>query len=142
MPAEPITQSAPGIDLSARVVDTTAVVASPAAAAETIITSLTIPAFGAEQVVQKIYLDGWAALTVGTSGTAVTLRIRETNASGTVVATTGALTAGIAAAKLAAQGISGSDATPGVGVYVLTAQVTNGAAESTVSAVSLRALVV
>lgn len=142
MPVAPIQYSAPGLDLSARVVDTVAVVASPALAAETIIASLTLPNFGAIQVVQRVYLDGWCAFTVGTSGTAVTLKIRQTNVSGTTIASTGALTGGIAAAGLVAQDIAGSDATPGVGVYVLTLQVTAGSAASTVSAVSLRAIVV
>ena len=140
--AQQITLAAPSIDLSARIVDTTTVVASPAAAAETIIGSLTIPNFGGITVTQKIYLAGWAAFTVGTSGTATTLRIRQTNVSGTVIVTTGALTAGIAAAALVAQDVVGSDATPGVATYVLTLQVTAGAAASTVSAVQLLALVV
>src|SRR5438045_7302819 len=110
MPIEAITRSAPGLDLSSRVVDTTVVVASPALAAETIIASLTIPAFNAQAVVQKVYLDGWCSFTVGTSGSAITLRLRQTNAAGTVVATTGALTGGIAATNLVAQDIAGSDA--------------------------------
>lgn len=139
---EPIRQSAVGLDLSSRIVDTTVVTASPALAAETIIATLTLPAFGGPTVVQKVYLDAWAAFTIGTTATAVTLRLRQTNASGTIVASTGALTAGVAAAALIQQDIAGSDATPGVGTYVLTLQVTSATAASTVSAVSLRAIVV
>ena len=139
---QPIVQSAGGLDLSARIVDTTTVGASPAAAAETIIGTLTIPNFLDAAVVQKIYLTGWAAFTVGTNGTAVTLRIRQTNVSGTVIATTGAVTGGIAAANLCVQDVAGSDATPGVAVYVLTMQVTAGSAASTVSALQLVALIV
>jgi hypothetical protein len=70
------------------------------------------------------------------------LKIRQTNGSGTVVAATGALTGGVAAAALLAQDVSGSDATPGVGTYVLTLQITSGATNTTISAVSLRAFVV
>jgi L,D-peptidoglycan transpeptidase YkuD (ErfK/YbiS/YcfS/YnhG family) len=138
----PIRSSANSLDLSPRFVDTTTITGSPALAAETIIATLVLPSFGDPTVVQKIYLQGWAAFTVGTSGTAVTLRIRQTNVAGTVIQTTGALTAGIAAAGLVAQDVSGSDATPGVGTYVLTLQVTAGAAVSTVSAVQLLAQIV
>ena len=130
------------VDLSGRVADSTTVVASPAAAAETIICSLALPAFNQAAVISRVFLQGWAAFTVGTNGTAVTLRIRQTNVSGTVIVTTGALTGGIAAAALVAQDVSGSDATPGVGTYVLTLQVTGGSAASTVSATQLLAFVV
>lgn len=142
MPPATIQLAATGLDLSSRIVDTTTVAASPAAATETIIGTLTIPNFAGLAVVQKIYLAGWAAFTVGTSGTAATLRIRQTNVSGTVVTTTGALTGGVTAANLLAQDIAGSDAAPGVATYVLTLQVTGGAAASTVSALQLLALVV
>ena len=143
MPPVPQVQHAALLDdWSSRVVDTTTVAASPAAAAETIIATLAIPNFGGIPVTQKIYLAGWAAFTVGTNGTAVTLRIRQTNVSGTVVVTTGALTGGVAAAALLAQDVSGSDAAPGVSTYVLTMQVTAGSATSTVSAVQLLAIVV
>lgn len=143
MPVQPIETNAQLSDWSLRVVDTTTVQNSPiAAAAETVIATLAIPQFGGTAIVQKIYLQGWAALTVGGSGTAVTLRIRQTNVSGTVVVTTGALTGGIAAAALIAQDVCGSDATPGVATYVLTAQVTNGATNTTISAVQLLALIV
>jgi hypothetical protein len=142
MPVQPITTSALGLDLSPRIVDSTTIVASPALAAETIIGSLAIPSFGGIAVTQRIYLAGWAAFTVGTSGTAVNLRIRQTNVTGTVIAATGALTGGIAAGNLLAQDVSGSDASPGVGTYVLTLQVTAGSAASTVSALQLIAYVV
>lgn len=143
MPNIPIRINAQEVDWSARLVDTTTVQNSPiAAAAETIIATVTVPDFGSVAIQSKVYLDGWAALTVGGSGTALTLRIRQTNGSGTVVATTGALTGGIAAAALVAQDVAGSDATPGVGTYVLTCQITAGATNTTISAVSLRAFIV
>ena len=143
MPTEPITRNVLGLDLSGRFVFTTTVVASPAAAAETIIASLTIPANIA--AVTGVDLTGWAAYTVGTNGTAVQLRLRQTSAVGTLVAASGALTGSQhGAAILSADDIEGFDTAPVLPgqVYVLTMQVTAGAAISTVSAVKLRAIVV
>lgn len=142
MSTDPIRQSAQGLDLSARSFQSTTVAASPAAAAETIIASLTCSA--QEAVTSGIRLNAWAAFTVGTNGTAVRLRIRKTDVAGTVVADSGAVDAGVAATKLLASAISGNDASPTLPgqVYVLTLTVTAGSAASTVSAVSLQALVV
>lgn len=143
MPVQPIESSAISSDWSPRIVDTTTVQNSPiAAAAETIIATLAIPNFGGVAIVSKVYLDGWAAFTVGTNGTAAQLKVRQTNLAGTVVVATGPLTGGVAAAALVAQDIEGSDATPGVATYVLTLQITGGTANTTISAVSLRALIV
>ena len=143
MPVQPIVTNAQLSDWSLRVVDTTTVQNSPiAAAAETIIATLAIPQFGTTAIVQKVYLQGWAAFTVGGSGTAATLRIRQMNGSGTVVVTTGALTGGVAAGNLVAQDVCGSDATPGVATYVLTLQITAGATNTTISAVQLLAFIV
>jgi hypothetical protein len=138
----PLGENAAGIDLSARFAATKTVAGSPALAAETIIASLALNTD--ETVVSGVLLRGFAAFTVGTSGTAVTLRIRQTNVTGTVVATTGALTGGIAAAGLVAESILGFDAAPALTgqTYVLTLQVTAGAAASTVSAVELDATIV
>jgi len=143
MPTEPITRNALGLDLSARAVYSTTVVASPAAAAETIIASITIPANIA--AVTGVDLTGWAAYTVGTNGTAVRLRIRQTDVAGTVKGDTGALTGSQhGAAILSADDCEGFDTAPVLPgqVYVLTMQVTAGSAPSTVSAVKLRAFVV
>lgn len=140
---QPITRNISTVDLSARFPVTTTVVASPALAAETIIANLTLPSFGDIPIVSGVLLQGWAAYTVGTSGTTVTFRIRQTNVSGTVVVTTGALSGSQhGAGILSADDIAGYDVTPGVGVYCLTMQVANGAAASTVSAVLLAATVV
>jgi hypothetical protein len=136
----PIRYDTQGLDLTKRVQVTTAITGSPAAAAETIIATLTLTGFADTAIVSGVDLSGWAAFTVGTSGTACTLRIRQTNVAGTVIATSGALTGGIAAAALVAQDIEGFDAGAGVAVYVMTLQVTAGAAASTVSAVKLRAI--
>jgi|SRR5438876_1277340 len=132
-----------GIDLSPRFFSTTTVVASPAAAAETIIASLTVNQSLA--VATGVDLSGWAAYTVGTSGTTVQFRIRQTDVNGTVKGNTGALSGSQhGAAILSADDVEGFDAAPVLPgqVYVLTMQVANGAAISTVSAVKLRAIVV
>lgn len=141
MPAQPFQESAALVDLSARIVASTAVVGSPLAAAETIIASVTVP--GGLTYATGVFVSGWAAFTVGTSGTAVTLRLRQTSVTGTVVATSGALTGGVAAAGLLAQDVAGFDAAPGDGqIYKMTLQVTAGSAVSTVSAVALFALAI
>jgi hypothetical protein len=119
----------------------TAIVGSPAAAAETIVCQ--VGGLNTDGPTQSIYLEGWMAFTVGTTGTAVTLRLRQTGLAGAVVVTSGALTGGIAAANLVALGIQGAD-TPGEVdnfVYVLTMQVTGGSAISTVSSTNLFATI-
>lgn len=118
---------------------TKTVVASPALAAETIIASLVVGSVGDSSTV--VDLSGWAAFTVGTTGTAARLRIRSGGLTGAVVADTGALTGGIAAAALVAQDVEGQDIPGEVASlgYVLTLQVTAATAGSAVSAVKLRA---
>jgi hypothetical protein len=137
-----INESADALDLRPRFVVSTAVVGSPALAAETIIAQTA--AIGDVAVLQGVDLRGWASFTVGTTGTAVRLRLRQTNVAGTVVADTSALTAGIAAAALVSQDVEGFDAAAVVPtqVYVLTLQVTGGSAVSTVSAVKLSGFII
>jgi len=139
---DPIQLTSGVVDLSARFKRSITVAGSPAAAAETIIASITIT--DDLVVAQGVRLDGWAAFTVGTNGTATRMRIRSTDVNGTVKADTGAVTGGVAAAALLAQDVSGFDAAPVLPgqVYVLTLQVTAGSAVSTVSAVSLFAVIV
>lgn len=139
---QPISVSAARVDLSPRIQVYKTVDASPALAAETVIATLVLSGFGDLAVMSGVQVSGWAAFTVGTSGTAVNLRIRQTNVSGTVIAATGALTGGIAAAGLVAQDVEGFDAGAGVNTYALTLQVTSGAAISTVSALLLRAIII
>jgi hypothetical protein len=142
VPAVPIQETAAGIDLQSRIPLSTTVVASPTDATETIIASITLT--GDVAVQRSVIIRGFAAFTVGTSGTAVRLRIRQTNVSGTVKGDTGALTGGVSAGNLVVENVVGVDAAPSnTGqVYVLTLQVTAGAAASTVSAVELDAIVV
>lgn len=136
----PIAIAAASIDLSGREGDTSAVTGSPALAEEAIIATLVLPTDVA--VEHGVVVIGWAAWTVGTSGVSSTLRLRQTNASGTVVKSSGALTT--AAASLQAHSIVGVDASPGTHgqTYVMTLQVASGAAASTVSSVELLAFVI
>lgn len=138
----PIQYDSQRLDLSKRIQVYSTVDASPAAAAETVIATLTLTGFADTAIISGAFLFGWAAYTVGTSGTAVRLRIRQTNVSGTVKADTGALTGSQhGAGILSADDVNGFDTAP-VGVYVLTMQVTAGAAASTVSALVLGAILI
>lgn len=148
MPVEKIATIAKTIDFSSRVQSSSTVVASPALAAETVVCQVTgIPTD--VPVVSGVFLSGDVSFTVGTSGTAIRVRIRTgtTAGAGTVVADTGAITGGVTAANLLSQDVQGFDtavtggAAPGTTSYCLTLQVTAGAAASTVSQTNLTALV-
>jgi|ERR1051326_692943 hypothetical protein len=142
MPA-PFTQSNYQEDQSPRFVASATVVASPAAAAETIIGSVAIPSLLDLPIASGVLIFGWAAYTVGTSGTTVQFRIRQTSVGGTLVtgADSGAVTA--SAGNLREQSCVGYDLAPVAGgIYKLTMQVANGAAASTVSAMTLIAIAV
>ena len=142
MPVEPIHSTLLGVDMTPRIAVYTTVDASPAAAAETVIATLTIPNFANIQVVSGVIVEGWAAYTVGTNGTAVQLRIRQTSVAGAIKANTGALTGSQhGAGILSADDVRGFDSGAGVGTYVLTMQVTAGSAASTVSGLLLMATV-
>lgn len=140
-PAPTLLASAAQLDLSGRFVYSTTVAASPAGASETTVATVTLPDLGGITVTQGVWLFGWVAYTVGTSGVSATLRVRRTNTSGTVVVSTGALTK--TAAQLYADDVNSVD-TGGTGqqVYVLTLTVGSGAAASTVSAVFLGAVLI
>lgn len=137
---EAIKYGGAAVDLSPRLFFTNAVAASPAAATETIIATLTITADVALQ--KGVVLAGFGAFTQGTDGTTVVLRIRRTDASGTIVKATGALP--YAAAVVGAIDIDAVDTgiTPLNQVYVLTATHANASAASTYSAVTLSAIVI
>jgi hypothetical protein len=139
MPVLPITAGAKGLDLSGRVVHSATVVASPAAAAETTICTVTIPDDIA--IMLGVVLIGYAAFTVGTNGVSANLKLRQTNTSGTTIKASGAVTE--TAANLDGRSIAGVDTAGTAGaVYVLTLTVGSGSAASTVSAVSLIALAI
>lgn len=136
----PVYESALGLDLSPRVFKSTTVAASPAAGAETTICTLTVT--GDLAVMLGVELVAWAAFTVGTNGVSGNLKIRRTDTSGSTIAATGATTQ--TAANLSQLSAHGFDAnlTPNQQVYVATLTVGSGSAESTVSAVYLRAIVI
>lgn len=119
----------------------TAIVASPAAAAETTVAQVTVSSVGSPT--SLVELSGWAAFVIGATGTAIRMRIRRGSLTGTVAADSGALTAGVAAAALVAQDVEGTDSPGEVEslLYVLTLQVTGGSSASTLSAVKLKATV-
>jgi hypothetical protein len=117
------------------------VAGSPAAAAETVI--CTLSGVNTDGPTQHVFLFGWCAFTVGATGTAVRLRLRQTSVTGTTVVDTGALTGGVAAAGLVSYDLNGIDQPGDVNafVYVMTLQVTGGSGVSTVSAANLLAII-
>lgn len=137
---QPIQQQLGNHDMSSRFVGTSTVAASPTAATEVVIGTLTIANFNDIAVVAGIRLQGWAAFTVGTNGVSANLRIRQTNVSGTVVVASGAITE--TAANLDEITVLGADAAPGVGVYVMTLQLASASAASTVSALHISATII
>lgn len=137
--SDPILFDARYLDLSARIVATTIVAASPAGAAETTIGSVAIP--GGLTVTTGVLLLARASVTVGTAGVSAELRIRQTGTSGTVVADTGALT--VTAADLYAPTVLGFDVAPSDGqLYVATLTIGSATAESAVASLLLAAIVV
>lgn len=139
---DPITENIGRVDLSDRFIENHTVAGSPALAAITTVASLTWLPQSSPTVVVGALLRCEVALTVGTSGVSVLLQIRRTNTTGTVIATTGALTA--TAATLIALSTQGLDAVafaPGQ-VWVACLTVASGSAVSTVSGVSLSAIVI
>jgi hypothetical protein len=128
--------------MSARFKTSVAIVGSPAAATETIIAQLTVA--DSIAVATGVLVEGYAAFVIGTSGTAVRMRVRQTNVSGTVVADSDAVTGGIAAGNKVTMSVNGIDTAPTLPgqVYCLTLTVTAGAAASTVAFVALNIQVV
>lgn len=132
--------SGAGVDLSPRVFKSTSVAASPSAASETVVCTLTIPSD--VQANAGVLLLANIAFTVGTSGVSANLKLRQTGTSGTTIYATGATT--VAATQLKELGAIGFDAAPVLPnqVYVITLTVGSGAAASTVSAATLVAIVI
>jgi hypothetical protein len=137
------------LDLSARIKSSSVVVGSPALAAETVVCQVT----GLDNflgVAAGVFLSGVCSFTVGTTGSAVRLRIRQGTVagSGTLIADSGAVTGGVAAAGLISQDLQGFDTASSGGTaiastsYHLSLQVTAATAISTVSATNLVVVVV
>lgn len=139
---QPISYDSQRLDLSKRVQVYSTVDASPAAGSETVVATLTLAGFADTALISGVALSGWCAITIGTSGASLRMRIRQTSIGGAVKADTGALTGGIAAGNLVAQDVEGFDSGAGVGVYVLTVTVGSGAAASTISALKLQAILI
>jgi hypothetical protein len=137
---QPIQYDSAHLDLSARFFSSAVVAASPALAAETTICTLTLA--GDLAIGTGVYLFGWAAYTMGTSGTGATMKIRRTNTSGATIVTSG-ITLGVATG-IYQPAIMGFDPNPvpNTTVYVLTLTIANGSAASTVSACELIAVAV
>ncbi len=135
---QPIQYDAAHLDLSSRFYSATWNSASPAAAAETTIATLTLA--GDLAVTQGVYLLGFCAFTMGTNGVSATLKIRRTNTSGATIATSGA-TLGVATG-IYQPAILGVDPNPvpNTTVYVLTLTIGSGSAASTVTTANLIAV--
>lgn len=139
MPAEPILASAVNLDLSSRIIVTNTLVGSPADATETIIASLTLPRGIA--LATGVILAGNFGVTVGTNGTSIKARIRQTSVGGSAIAT--GPTIPDAAGVVDGTTLLGFDSAPAEGqVYKLTLTVAAATAVSTVSVVSFIALAV
>jgi hypothetical protein len=121
---------------------TFAVTGSPAAAAETVVATLTgVDLRFSDQVIK---LQGVVNFTVGTSGNAATLRLRRDSLTGTQVGTTITLPASTIVATAVATGLINFSDQPGNvagATYVMTLQVASAAAISTVNNVNLTARV-
>jgi hypothetical protein len=137
---QPIQYDSAHLDLSARFFSSSTVAASPSAATETTICTLTL--VNDLALVTGVFLWAQCSFTMGTSGVSATMKIRRTNTSGATIVTTGATT-GVAAA-LYNPSIVGIDPNPvpNTTVYVVTLTIGSGAATSTVSAVNLIAIAV
>ena len=139
---DPVVSSLRFADLTSRFVFSTTVVASPSGASEAIIGSVQLPS--GLTVNSGVIIGGWAAYTLGSTPTSCQLRVRQTNISGTVVADTGAMTAGhTTAASLAADDVNGVDTAPAdAQIYKLTLTVAGAGSASTVSKLLLFAIAV
>lgn len=139
---QPITASVAGIDLTERFIENHTVSASPALAAITTVATLTWNPQNNPTVVYGAILEAAVALTIGTSGVSAKLDIRRTNNTGTVIATTGAVTATAASLiALSTQGVDQVQFAPGQ-VWVVCLTIASGAAASTVSSVSILGTIV
>lgn len=138
--APPIKVGGAVVGLSERIFQNATVVGSPAADAETIIASLTIS--DDLVVTEGVLVVGFCAFLLGASGVSSNVRLRKTDASGTILKSTGTILG--TAADLLSRTVIAFDTSPTVPgqVYVMTLTVASGAAASTVSAVTIAALVV
>src|SRR5271169_1417930 len=110
------------------------IVGSPALAAETVICQ--VGPFPADFLSRLVILTGWCVFTVGTTGTAVRLRVHRNALGGTDVSAAPGIAQTAVAASVIEQIHNTQDTlTDGQDIYVLTLQVTGGSAVSTVAGV-------
>jgi hypothetical protein len=139
---DPISENIGRVDLTDRFIENHTVSASPAAGSITTVATLTWNPQSNPTVVNGAILEAAIALTVGTNGVSVKLDIRRTNNTGTVIATTGAVTASAASlVSLSTQGIDQVAFSPGQ-AWVVCLTIASGSATSTVSSVSILGTIV
>lgn len=139
---DPIQFNAGAIDLSDRIIENHTVSASPALAAITTVATLTWLPQSSPAVTKAAFLSCQAALTVGTSGVSILAQIRRGTSAGTIIATTGALTASAGNLySVYCQGVDAVAFAPGQ-AWVFCLTIASGAAASTVSTVALWATIV
>lgn len=111
--------------------------ASVAAATEEVIGTLN--GFATNAADTEIALTAWVAFTTGTLVTAAQLRIRRDSLTGTVVADSGDVTAGIAASSPTTMAINGTDNIPPSGQrsYVLTLETTGAGTANTITGLNM-----
>lgn len=140
--ADPFVENLRYTDCSARVQQTTTIIASPSGGSETVVA--TTPAFdGTLPIAIGCLLIAEIAYTLGTSAASCTVQIRRgTTTGGVSVYSSGAQTGGHNSAGLLVADSAGTfDTAPAAAQqYSITLLVASGAAASTVSKVSLTAL--
>lgn len=136
----PIRESVAGIDLTGRIFSTTIIDTSPSAAVETTIAHLTIT--GDPPILLGVFFFAFVAFTIGTAGTAASVKVRRTDTSGATVVDTGLINA--TAANLTERTPIGFDNNKAANnqLYVVSLVVTSANAPSTVSACTFVAVVV
>lgn len=139
---DPITSNIGRTDLTDRVIENHTVSASPSGSTITTVATLTWSPQSSPTVVYGAYLSCEAALTVGTNGVSILAQIRRGTSAGTVIATTGAITATAASLySVSCQGVDAIAFTPGQ-AWVFCLTIASGSAASTVSSVALWATIV
>lgn len=140
--SDPIRANVGGIDLSDRFIENHTVSASPSGSTITTVATLTWSPQTSPTVVNGALLRVNLALTAGTNGVGALLEIRRGTTTGTLIASTGAVT--IVATKLyelSTQGIDQVAFIPGQ-AWLACLTITSGSAASTVSSVSFSAIII
>lgn len=140
--ADPIARTIGSIDLTDRFIENHTVSNSPSASSITTVATLTWAPASNPAVLYGAFLSVEAALTVGTNGVSILGQIRRGTSAGTVIASTGALTASAASLySVSCQGVDAVAFVPGQ-AWVFCLTIASGSATSTVSSVALWATIV